>query len=119
MIKIQKLIISMVLIFCAPLALACNYPTPPKDLPDGTTSTKDEMLAGVKLIAAYQEDMTAYLSCIETNEIEANKALAGDGDEKKQRKELFEKKYNAAISTQIRTVELFNVEIRVFKEKLK
>jgi hypothetical protein len=120
MMKMTKFIISIALIFCAPLALACNYPAPPKGIPDGATSSKDEMLAGVKMIAAYQEDMSTYLSCIEADEVVANQALADDdGEGKKQRKELFDKKYNAAVEAQTRSVELFNVEIRAYKAQSK
>ena len=65
--RMKKLILSIALIFCMPLALACNYPAPPKSIPDGTASNKNEILAGVKMIAAYQEDMSTYLSCIEAD----------------------------------------------------
>ncbi len=74
------------------------------------------MLAGVKLIAKYQEEMEAYLSCIESDEIVAIQALADDDDEaKRQRKVMFDKKYNAAVDEQTRTVERFNAEIRAYK----
>lgn len=86
-------------------------------MPDGATSSKDEMIAGVKKIGKYQEDMTAYLSCIEADEIVASQQLGDDEDAKKQRKEMFDKKYNAAVDEQTRTVEEFNIEIREFKAR--
>jgi len=114
--KLTKLLISIALIFTAPLALACDYPAPPKNLPDGATATKDEMLAGVKMISSYQANMTTYLDCIEADEVVASQQAADDGEEgKKQRKELFDKKYNAAVDEQTMTVEQFNAEIRAFK----
>ena len=113
---ITKLLISLALVLIAPLALACDYPTPPKSLPDGNAATKDEMLAGVKMIADYQATMTTYLDCIEADEVVANQQLADDDDEgKKQRKELFDKRYNAAVDEQTMTVEQFNAEIRAYK----
>lgn len=76
------------------------------------------MLAGVKLISAYQQDMSDYLSCIEADEVVATQALADDDkDGKKQRKIMFDKKYNAAVDEQTRTVEQFNAEIRAYKER--
>lgn len=115
---IKNSLISLALIAAAPLALACDYPAPPKDLPDGASANKEEMLAGVKKIAAYQDDMTAYLSCIEADEVVAMQALAEDDVEgKEQRQLMFDKKYNAAVEEQTRTVEEFNVEIREFKAK--
>lgn len=113
-----KVLISIALVFAAPLALACDYPPPPKNLPDGTSATKDEMLAGVKVITAYQETMSDYLACIEADEIVATQALSDDDDDgRQQRKTLFDKKYNAAVDDQTRTVEEFNAEIRAFKAR--
>jgi len=118
MTKMTKVLISLALVFVAPLALACDYPAPPKSLPDGATASKEEMLAGVKVISAYQEDMAEYLACIEADEILSGQALANDDeDAKKQSKALFDKKYNAAVEEQTKTVEQFNVEIRAYKAK--
>ena len=114
--KMTKVLVSLALVFVAPLSLACDYPPPPKELPDGATATKEEMLAGVKVIAAYQADMTEYLACIEADEIVSVQALADDDEEgKKQSKAMFDKKYNAAVDDQTRTVERFNAEIRAYK----
>ena len=108
----------MALACAASTALACDYPVVPKNLPDGETASKEEMLAGVKVIAAYQEAMGEYLSCIEANEIVATQALADDDEEgKQQRLSMFNKKYNAAVDEQTRTVEEFNAEIRAFKAR--
>ena len=118
MTKMTKLLISLALVFTAPLALACDYPAPPKGLPDGTTAEKEEMLAGVKVIAAYQEKMTGYLSCIETDQAVALQALADDDEDgKKRSKSNFDKRYNAAVEEQTKTVEKFNLEIRSYKSR--
>ena len=104
----------------APFALACDYPTPPKNLPDGASASKEEMLAGVKTIAAYQQTMSEYLACIEADQIAATQALADDDEEgKKQLKTMSNKKYNAAVDEQTRTVEVFNAEIRAYKARSK
>jgi len=116
--NMTKVLVSLALVFLAPLSLACNYPAPPKDLPDGTTATKEEMLAGVKLISAYQADMTEYLACIEADQIVSVQALADDDEDgKKQSKAMFDKKYNAAVDEQTMTVEQFNAEIRAYKAR--
>ena len=78
------------------------------------------MLAGVKVISAYQQSMSEYLACIEADEVLATQALADDDDDgKKQRKIMFDKKYNAAVDEQTRTVEQFNAEIRAYKARPK
>ncbi len=115
-----NVIIAAAVILAAPLAVACDYPAPPKDLPDGSTSEIADMKVGVKRIAKYQSDMSTYLTCIEADEAVAVLSLdAGDEDGKKQRKSMFDKKYNAAVDEQTATVEKFNAEIREFKDRPK
>jgi len=114
------MLISLVILVAAPFALACDYPAPPKDLPLGATATKDEMLAGVSRISEYQAEMTEYLTCIEAEEVLAMQALAEDDVEgRTQSKLMFDKKFNAAVDEQTRTVELFNDEIGAFKARSK
>jgi predicted dinucleotide-binding enzyme len=115
--KMTKIAISIVLTFCASSAFACDYPATPKELPNGAVASKDEMLEGVKVIAAYQEVMATYLSCIESEEIVAIQAIGDDEEAKEQRETMFEKKYNAAVDEQTRTVERFNAEIRAYKAR--
>ena len=116
--KMTKILIFLALVFVTPLALACDYPAPPKDLPDGSSATKDAMLAGVKAISVYQADMAEYLSCLEADQIVATQALADDDEEGKKRSQSnFDKKYNAAVEDQTKTVEQFNLEIRTYKAR--
>ena len=118
--NMTKALISIALIFAMPLAFACDYPAPPKNLPDGESSDKEQMLAGVKMISVYQESMSEYLACIEADEIVAVQALADDDTKgKQQRKSMFDKKYDAAVDEQTRTVEQFNAEIRAYKARSK
>lgn len=118
MTKMTKLLISLAFIFAAPLALACDYPAPPKDLPNGATATKDEMLAGVKMISAFQENMAVYLSCIEADQAMTMLGLAEDDEDGKKRSQSnFDKKYNAAVEDQTKAVERFNLEIRTYKAR--
>ena len=82
--KMIKTIVSVVFMFSTSLAIACDYPPSPKDLPNGSTASKEEMLAGVKLIAEYQENMSAYLSCIEAEEVVSLQSLADDDEDGKE-----------------------------------
>ena len=120
MTKMTKAVIATAFVLASPLTFACDYPAPPKDLPDGATSAIAEMKVGVKDIADYQSNMETYLNCIDAEEAVATMAL--DEDDKKgkeQRKEMFDKKYNAAVQEQTRTVEQFNAEIREYKDRPK
>ena len=113
-----KFIISLALVFSTPLALACDYPPPPKELPEGTTATKDDMLAGVKMISAYQASMSTYLSCIEADQVMVLQTLDDEDEEAKTRSSTnFDKRYNAAVEEQMKTVERFNLEIREYKAR--
>lgn len=115
-----RALLATAMVFAMPLAFACDYPAPPKDLPDGATADIAAMKVGVKKIAEYQENMSTYLSCIEAEEAVAVMSLdEDDEDGKDQRKEMFDKKYNAAVDEQTRTVEQFNVEIREYKDRPK
>lgn len=105
-------------IIAAPLALACDYPARPPQPPNGATATNEEMLAGVKIISDYQAAMSDYLTCIETNEAVADKALDNSDEKtKQQRQKMFNMKYNAAIDEQTLIVEKFNAQIRAFKAR--
>jgi hypothetical protein len=68
------------------------------------------MLVGVKMIGVYQNRMTLYLACIESD---------GDKADRSQHQKMFTKRYNAAVDEQTNTVEKFNAEIRRFKRRSK
>lgn len=118
--KMTKIVIAAAFVLASPLTFACDYPAPPKKLPDGTTADIAEMKIGVKQIADYQNKMDTYLNCIDADEAVAMMVLDEEDEEgKKQRKVMFDKKYNAAVLEQTRTVEQFNAEIREYKDRPK
>lgn len=114
-----KTIITALLLFSAALAFACDYPHR-ANVPDGATASKEEMITGQRGIKSYMAAMEEYLSCIEAAEQET---VAGsddpDGDDKQQRIEMFNKKYNAAVEEMNLVAEEFNVQVRAFKERNK
>lgn len=116
--KMTKVLTTIALIILSPLALACDYPAPPKSLPDGATANRADMLVGVKMIGVYQNRMTLYLACIESDE---GITARSDGDRagRSQHQKMFTKRYNAAVDEQTNTVEKFNAEIRRFKRRSK
>jgi hypothetical protein len=54
---------------------ACTPPNPPSAIPDGKSSTKDQMMAAKKDVDQYKKDVEAYVSC-ETNTSRAESAQA-------------------------------------------
>lgn len=117
--RITKVVVATIFFLSAPAVLACDYPSRPGDLPDGSTATKEEMLAGLKAVNAYQVAMQEYLDCIEADEVVVAVATMDDVGRatKQKRSALFDKKYNAAVNEMTLTVEKFNVQIRDYKKR--
>lgn len=114
----------------APAAATCLYPRAPENLPNGESATKEEMVTAKKDVSRYNDEITAYLSCLqlETDEQLATLEKEGgemqsDADKKayKQRKDEFEKrrtqKHNAAVDEVTAVVERFNEQLRLYKKK--
>lgn len=104
----------------APAAYAdCTYPQPPTNLPDGTTATLADMLAAQKVVQSYNEQMTAYLSCIKL-ERDSRVAQAGDKLTKQQKQELEAieiQKNNAAVDQLHSVADRFNAQVKIFKAR--
>lgn len=115
---LTKMAASAALILLAQGALACDYPER-ANVPDGATASKDEMIAGQRGIKSYIAEMEEYLACIESEEAQAMLSLGDEVDEtaKRQREELFNKKYNAAVEEMNLVAEEFNVQVRAYKAR--
>jgi len=60
-----------------PVYADCSYPPPPDKLPDGSTATKEEMMAGQQAVKTYDKAINAYLACIK---LEHDGAVSKIGD---------------------------------------
>lgn len=104
----------------APAAYAdCTYPTAPSPIPDGNTATLAQMLSMQKQVQAYNEEMNAYLSCIQ---LERDSRVAQVGDKlTKQQKQALEaievQKHNAAVDQLHAVADQFNAQVKIFKAK--
>ena len=117
--KTMKTALSVAMLFIAQGAFACDYPQR-VDMPNGTTATKDEMIAGQKGVKKYMATMDSYLACIEAEEAQAVIEL-GEVDEEtsRQREDMFNKKYNAAVEEMNLVAEEFNIQVRTYKARPK
>ena len=114
---LSKSIPALVLTILAPAAFACDYPQR-ADVANGQTASKDEMVASQKAVKTYMSDMENYLACIESEEQDAVAALGEiDEDTKKQRSEVFNKKYNAAVDEMQLVAAEFNEQVRAYKNR--
>lgn len=96
-------------------AAECTPPEQPS-LPDGATSTMEEMIAGQQAVKAFQADAQAFRACIDT-EIESLRPAADDGDA--MAAESFAAKtdaYNASVAAEEKVANNFNAQIRAYKE---
>jgi len=97
---------------------ACTYPTAPGKLPDGSTASRDEMLAGKKLVEQYNADMNTYLGCIKTEyDDSVAKGATLTEEQKQQMAARYTAKNDAAVDELQGVASRFNEQLRVFKAK--
>ena len=117
--RLIKTTAAVALLFAAQSAFACDYPQR-VSVPDGATASKEDMIAGQRGVKSYMADMETYLSCIEAAEAAAVLELGDvDEDSKRQRADLFNKKYNAAVEEMNLVAEEFNMQVRAYKDQNK
>jgi hypothetical protein len=99
----------------------CIYPKPPAKTPDGATATEEEMIAGMKAVKEYNNQVTAYLSCLEM-EMNARVEAAGPdapAEQVAQIKAIHTKRHNAAVEELEAHAARFNEQVRVYKQREK
>ncbi len=115
---IKSTLLALTLVATPALALDCDMPEAPT-MPDGASSTMEDMLAGQKAVKAFQAANIDYMSCVENamNAAEAAAKEASD-DDKAAANEAYAKlveTYNAAVSVEEEVAGQFNTEIREYK----
>ena len=114
MTKIIKLALGGLLLIAAPMAFACDYPERPS-IPDGSTSSKEELLAAKDAVNSYIAGVDAYLMCIESAEKAAIAEIDNpDPEELKRRDDMLSKKFDAANDEKALVGEEFNVQVRAY-----
>ena len=54
------------LVVATQASAACSYPKAPDKIPDGTKATKEEMIAGMKTMRAYNDLIKQYTDCLKS-----------------------------------------------------
>ena len=102
---------------------ACTYPPAPDALPDGATATRDEMLAGKKVVVEFDNAIGAYTSCLKLEtEAALNKSAELTAEQKKQNadiQKMADQKHNAAVEADEALAARFNEQLRAFNAKQK
>lgn len=99
----------------------CVYPKAPSGMPDGNTASEQEMIDGMKAVKAYNNEVTAYLSCLDM-EMQARIDAAGaeaPADQIAQIKAIQAKRHNAAVEELEAHAARFNEQVKAYKAKAK
>ena len=118
MTKIIKLALTASLFLGSTMALACDYPDRPQ-MPDGSTASKDDLLAAKADVQAYVAAVDEYLTCTESEEQAAIDVLDSPSRKELQRRDdMLSKKFDAANEEKALVGEQFNQQIRAYNKKL-
>ena len=101
------------LAFAVSAQAECAFPKAPAVLPDGKTASEPEMLAAMTAFKAYNDEVTAFGTCLdgETKEKSAGSAQL------MQLKTMQAKKLNAAVAELQTKAKAFNEQVRIFKAR--
>lgn len=106
---------ALTLLGLASASIACDYPDR-ADIPNGSTATRDEMLAGQQSVKDYMAAMETYLACIEQAEADTVEAMEEISEEERvNRQSALNKKYNAAVTEMETIAAQFNEEVRAYR----
>ena len=103
----------------------CTYPKAPDKIPDGTTASKDEMIAGMKAVRAYNDDIKTYTECLKSEhdaqvaKIDPKLEQAKQDAQKAELDKVLAQKNDAAVDEAQAVTDRFNAQIHAFNDKHK
>jgi hypothetical protein len=113
------------LVIAAQASAACSYPKTPDKIPDGTKATKEEMIAGMKMMRAYNDLIKQYTDCLKAEHdaevAKVDAAPAGDDAAQKKKKDqkddldkVLAQKNDAAVDEASAVTGRFNEQIKAY-----
>jgi hypothetical protein len=106
-------------------AAGCSYPKAPDKVPDGATASKDEMIAGMKAMRAYNDLIKAYTDCLKTEhdtqvgKIDPSLAQDKKDAQKAELDKVLAQKNDAAVDEAQAVTGRFNDQIHAYNDKHK
>jgi hypothetical protein len=100
-------------------AAECIYPKAPASIPDGNTASNEEMLEGMRAVKEYNNQVTAYLSCLDM-QMQTDISAAGaeaPPETIAQIKAINAKRHNAAVDELEAHAARFNEQVKVYKAR--
>ena len=122
-----KSVIATILFALPAFGFACEYPERPT-LPDGSSASKEQMIAAQTSVKAFLAAVDEYLTCLEEEEKDAIAALPeideSDEDvvksreaEIKRRDDLLSKRFDAANEEKFLFGEKWNQQVRAYNDR--
>ena len=113
------------LVVATQASAACSYPKAPDKIPDGTKATKEEMIAGMKTMRAYNDLIKQYTDCLKSEhdasaaKIDASPASDKAAQDKKDAQKadldkVLAQKNDAAVDEASAVTGRFNEQIKAF-----
>jgi uncharacterized protein YfkK (UPF0435 family) len=114
----NRLILALIALAASGAAqAACIYPRAPDKVPDGTTASYEEMVAGQKAVQQFNEDINAYNSCLDLELSTYEKSGEYDENRLTELRAMQAKKNNAAVDEVQAVADRFNEQLRIFKAR--
>jgi hypothetical protein len=98
--------LAAVLLYSASAAAGCLLPAPPSRIPDGSSANEQEMVAAMRTLKQYNDDVSEYTKCLE---FEGKRNRITIDDEAKHR--------DLALNTLASVAAQFNEQVRRFKAR--
>ena len=125
--NLTKSVIATVLFALPAFGFACEYPERPT-LPDGSSASKEQMIAAQTSVKAFLAAVDEYLTCIEEEEKDAiaalpeidesdEEAVKGREAEIKRRDDLLSKRFEAANEEKFLFGEKWNQQVRAYNDR--
>ena len=122
-----KSVIATVLFALPAFGFACEYPERPT-LPDGSSASKEQMIAAQSSVKAFLAAVDEYLTCLEEEEKDAiaalpeidesdEEAVKGREAELKRRDDLLSKRFDAANEEKFLFGEKWNQQVRAYNDR--
>ena len=108
------------LVVATQASAACTYPKTPEKIPDGSKATKEEMIAGMKSMRAYNDLIKQYTDCLKDEHDSAagkiDPSLAPDKKEaqKADLDKVLAQKNDAAVDEASAVTGRFNEQIKAY-----
>ncbi len=104
--KLRILIPALVALYSVQAAAGCLLPAAPSRIPDGSSATEQEMVAAMRTLKQYNEDVSEYTKCLE---FEQKRNRISFDDQARNR--------DTALNTLATVASQFNEQVRRFKAR--